>query len=262
MRSFIEISGVYIPILTKQNAHVCENWEKWIRLAKYVDREGQQSEQESKNVPESEADGKLNVRQSRNKEVCNIPNCPRIPEWPYILMRPQENLSKKLPHEKLEIGSQCKEPAQTFILSYTWLRNLMHPLHWQLPLQPSSSPTGCTKMSYSRSPANQLSWILLAPVLLWLDTLPFRSRDYHANIQNSEKKKIFSIKSTLANSFFSLSLTLETSIGKKAKFASGARQCSFRCCFCDAHCSSGEFDCCWSAEVFWLQKQSKVPTLN
>lgn len=77
-----------------------------------------------------------------------------------------------------------------------------------------------------------------------------------------KKKRIFSIKSTLAYSFFSLSLTLETSIGKKAKFASGAWQCSFRCCFCDAHCSSGEFDCCWSAEVFWLQKQSKVPTLN
>lgn len=152
----------------------------------------------------------------------------------------------------------------------------MHLLHWQLPLQPSSSPTGCTKMSYSRRPANQgsltstspalckskPSWILLAPVLLWLDTLPFCSRDYHAYIQNSEKKGFFSIKSTLANSFLNLSLTLETSIGKKAKFVSGARQCSFRCCFCDAHCSSGEFDCCWSAEVSWLQKQSKVPTLN
>lgn len=107
MRSLIKISGVYIPILTKQNAHVCENWEKWIRFAKYVDREGEQSEQESKNVPESEADGKLNDRQSWNKEVCNITNCPRIPEWPYILMRPQKNLSKKLSHEKLEIGSQC-----------------------------------------------------------------------------------------------------------------------------------------------------------
>lgn len=106
MRSFIEISGVYILILTKQNAHVYENWEKWIRFAEYVDREIQQSEQESKTVPESEADGKLNDRQSRNKEVCNIPNCPRIPEWPYILMRPQKNLSKKLSHEKLEIGSR------------------------------------------------------------------------------------------------------------------------------------------------------------